>query len=246
METSGRREQRSDACLVLEVKRPPLGSPRATRALPLPAARGRGRSRRREEGNAEKGQPGGRGGGGGGAAPLPARLCPRVQAGRSAPPPACSRPPAAARSRHCSRSSPARWVSSRRPGAHRRGAGDQPAPGPPRPQQRPLVAPGGPGFSTPGRAAPVPVGSRIPAASRPALSSRRLPPRAGCRPSGEPEASPRPGSASKRATARNFGTRDAGPPPACRPRAPHRPRGPGMAPGLRWPLGLPAGLTVMP
>lgn len=92
METSGRREQRSDACLVLEVKRPPLGSPRARRALPLPAARGRGRSRRREEGNAEKGQPGGRGGGGG-AAPLPARLRSLVL-GRALSPAASMQPPA--------------------------------------------------------------------------------------------------------------------------------------------------------
>lgn len=164
METSGLRVQRSEACLVLTGERPPLGSPRARRALPLPAARGRGRSRRREEGAAEKGQPGSRGGGG--AAPLPARLRPRARAGRSALLPGCSRPPAAARSQHCSRSSPARWVSSLRPGAHRRGWGDQPAPGPP--QQRPLAAPGGSGSSAPACAAPAPVGSRVPAAAQPA------------------------------------------------------------------------------
>lgn len=166
METSGQRVQRSEAGLVLTEERPPLDSPRARRALPLPAARGRGRSRRREEGAAEKGQPGSWGGGS--AAPLPARLRPRARAGRSALPPGCSRPPAAARSRHCCRSSLARWVSSLRPGAHRRGWGDQSAPGPPRPQQRPLAAPGGPGSSAPACAAPAPVGSRFPAAAQPA------------------------------------------------------------------------------
>lgn len=97
-----------------------LCSGRARPALPLPAARGRGRNRRRGA-VLEKGQPVCKGGGG--AAPLPARLRPRVQAGRAAPLPGCGRQPAAARSWHGFGSSPARWVSSGRPGVHRRGAG---------------------------------------------------------------------------------------------------------------------------
>ena len=267
------QEQRSDAWkegAVPAEERPPLPAPRPRtpspaasqagtgRALPIPAARGRVRSRR-GAGGGKRGAGGGGSAAAAGAAAAAAQLRslrvsrPRVRTGRAAPPPGCGRLPAAAaawRSRHCSRCSPAPWVSSGRPGRARERRG-LPGSSRPRPASAPRETPGGPALprgrprpaaAAPSRGAPAGLGSpgpwdpgaRLPGPFRLAGSRRRrgptrvfpLPSAASRRPAGPRGRGAHPHrKRGVNATARNFGWREAaaaGPPP-CLPPAPRRP-----------------------